>query len=206
MVLGDKDASSNESFSDKMKVLSKRVFSPPVLASLCGMFAGFISIFRGILTGPLTPALEAIGTLGAAYLPAVLLVLAGSLASTSAVPAAPAAPSSASSGPAVAKKSITSRIIEEAKSNQAFATQVMALYLAKFLLIPSFVFALIKFLQVRFPIVAGWLKNDPALYFVLLIQTCMPSAQNLTVILQLQVESVCVCVCERERERENYCI
>jgi auxin efflux carrier family protein len=169
----------------KRKLLMKRVLSPPVLASLTGMALAAIPLFRSLIgsdSGLLNPLYEATDTIGRAYLPAVLLVLAGSLANTSKAVTPAVSPKSV----APEEISFTASLVQKAKDNQAFATQIMAIYLAKFFVVPTIMFAAMKYLKANFPIVNGWLTNDPMLYFVLLLETCMPSAQNLTVILQLQ--------------------
>jgi predicted permease len=55
-------------------------------------------------------------------------------------------------------------------------------------LIPTAGFAIIKALKTRVPALSSIL-SDPILVFVLLLETAMPSAQNSTVILQLQKKS-----------------
>ncbi|CAM9792544.1 unnamed protein product, partial [Discosporangium mesarthrocarpum] len=61
----------------------KRIVSPPVLGCIAGVIAGIVPWFRNVLVwpgAPLSPIFEAIKGLGTAYLPAAILVLAGSLA------------------------------------------------------------------------------------------------------------------------------
>ena len=63
-------------------VLLKRIFSPPILGSLFGLLFGAIPFLRNLFVhsnGILNPIFEAVRTIGSGYLPAVLLVLAGSL-------------------------------------------------------------------------------------------------------------------------------
>jgi predicted permease len=95
-------------------------------------------------------------------LPAVLLVLSGSLI--------PQPPSKEEEEQAPATAGGKLRLVKE----------VGAIFASKFLIMPLIGFALMKT-----PLLAGAAK-DPLLMFVLLLETCMPSAQNLTVILQLQ--------------------
>jgi predicted permease len=51
---------------------------------------------------------------------------------------------------------------------------------------PSISFLLVALLNRHVPAAAQLFRTDPMLLYVLLLETCMPSAQNLTVILQLQ--------------------
>lgn len=159
---------------DKVKArkeLLQRIFSPPVVGSMVGMMVGFTPILRNLIVsthGMLNPIFEAMRTLGAAYLPAVLLVLSGSLS-----PPPTAASSSPSSTPNTALDS-------------KFMLKVVSIYLARFLLMPTIGFGLYKLGVQYIPGARELFKKDPLLLLVLLLETCMPSAQNTTVILQLQ--------------------
>ena len=158
------------------KVVQSRVLSPPVLGSIFGVIVGSLPFLRSIFispTGFLNPIFESMRTLGAGYLPAVLLVLAGSLL-----------PSPDASG-ATEKAATTAN---DSKIDIGYIKQIVAIYLARFLLIPTAGFAIIKALKTRVPALSSIL-SDPILVFVLLLETAMPSAQNSTVILQLQKKS-----------------
>jgi len=160
---------------DQMKALMGRVLSPPVVASLSGLAVGYIPFIRNLLlspTGILNPLLEAMRTLGNAYLPAVLLVLAGSLVPP---PAGPA------DKPVPAEPKVNG-------SRTNFFKKAVAVYASRFLLMPSLGFFLIKTAQAKVPFLANTL-TDKMLVFVLLLETCMPSAQNSTVILSLNGDS-----------------
>ena len=161
----------------KMKELATRVFSPPVLGSLFGMVVGLTPFLRNLFlpaSGLLHPIFEAARSIGAGYLPAVLLVLAGSLS-----PPTPTPEEAAAAAAAAAAKGTS----EEDKLG--FIKQIASIYLSRFVLMPTVGFALIRLLKQYVPSVATLLA-DPVLVFVLLLETCMPSAQNSTVILQLQ--------------------
>lgn len=175
-ILSDDTQSSSETPEEKRKKLFTRIVSPPVVGSVFGMIVGFTAPLRNLVgpTGPLAPVIEAMRTLGAGYLPAVLLVLAGSLASSF-------------NKVSPENDSHSSSIVEKAKANSGYAKQLIATYLAKFLLFPTLMMSIISFsMNNNVPFLGQWLINDPMLQFVLLLESCMPSAQNLTVILQLQ--------------------
>jgi len=159
--------------TEQLKLLQSRILSPPVVASIMGLIVGNIPFIRNLLiptTALLNPAFEAIRTLGSAYLPAVLLVLAGSL-----VPPKPA-PGDAPALPAAPG------------ANLALFKKVVAVYGSRFLLMPTFGFLLVKIAKQKIPFLAKIL-TDPMLVFILLLETCMPSAQNSTVILSLNGDS-----------------
>ena len=161
------------------KELLGRIFSPPVLGSIFGLIVGSVPVIRNLFlpdSGLLNPLFEAARTLGGGYLPAVLLVLAGSL-----LPVTPTAEEAAAA--AKAEKSGVAKSSKE--ETTAFVKLIASIYASRFLLMPTVGFALLAFAKKEFP----WLRSiltDPVLVFVLLLETCMPSAQNSTVVLQLQ--------------------
>ena len=155
---------------EKLSLVLKRVFSPPVMGSLLGLIVGATQLKKLFIpvSGIFHPIFEAARTLGTGYIPAVLLVLAGSLT--------PASKEEEAANPV--------KVVEGADKFD-FVKQVGAIYLARFLLMPTLGFAMLAALKKYVPSMASVL-SDPILVFVLLLQTCMPSAQNSTVILQLQ--------------------
>ena len=160
--------SDESSGKTDFKTLMKRVISPPVLGSIGGLIVGYVPFLRNLLlpaNGLLNPVFEAMRTLGAGYLPAVLLVLAGSLTPTKEEPTPG-----------------TVTVAEE--SPASFVKRAASIYMARFLLMPTVGFGIIKLLRKYFS--TSPLINDAVLMFVFLLETCMPSAQNSTVILQLQ--------------------
>ena len=154
---------------EKMSLLAKRVFSPPVMGSLLGLTVGLSPLKKLFIpvTGLLHPVFEAAKTLGSGYIPAVLLVLAGSLT------------------PPTKEEEAANPTHADTGDKWGFIKQVGAIYMARFLLMPTLGFAMLGALRKYFPVMVPILA-DPILVFVLLLQTCMPSAQNSTVILQLQ--------------------
>lgn len=173
-ILQKKDTSGNIDPAAARKELLKRIFSPPVVASLSGMIVGFVPFLRSLILpgdGVFNVVYEAMRTLGSAYLPAVLLVLAGSLSPSSpSTSAAVAAPASEAKG----------------KIDPQFALKVGFVYLSRFLLMPLIAFSLFRFGSASSPALNALFTKDRLLLFVLLLESCMPSAQNTTVILQLQ--------------------
>lgn len=167
--------------SERRKATLKRIFSPPVLGAMSGLLVGAVPFLRKMFTtpdGPMNPVFESMRTIGTAYLPTVMMVLAGSL-------------SSATNSAAAAKPGSTAAeaLIERSKNNRAFALQVACVYIARFLLMPCAAFALVGLVAKYVPSVHKMFTQDPMLLLVLLLQTCMPSSQNTTVIYQLQKKS-----------------
>jgi auxin efflux carrier family protein len=155
--------------------LLKKILSPPILGAIAGLVFGSIPFLRDLFLPTqsiLNPVYQAMLTIGSAYLPAVLLILAGSLAQ-SAVETQPAAASDdRSANPVFSKENIS------------LLKQIIGIYSARFLLMPLVGFGLVGAIKKYWPQSA--IATDPLLVLVLLLETCMPSAQNSTVILQLQ--------------------
>lgn len=162
------------SSADKRKELFCRVFSPPVVASIIGMVIGFVPILQKLVisnNGILNPIFEAMRTLGAAYLPTVLLVLAGSLSPPPSTPAI---------------SSTTSPHQQNDRIDSQFVTQALSVYAARFALMPIVAFSLYRVASQFIPGLKAFFDKDPLLLMILLLEASMPSAQNTTVILQLQ--------------------
>lgn len=160
--------------AQKRAALIKRIFSPPVVGSLMGLVVGSVPFLRNLIvhkSGLLNPVKEAMRTLGNGYLPAVVLVLAGSL-----FPSEP---------PKATEESVVEAKDKLMGVNKSFLKQIASIYFARFFLLPSAGFFLVKYLQTKIPFLASAL-SDPVLVLVLLIECCMPSAQNSTVIYTLQ--------------------
>ena len=165
-------STSTSPSSSTTRQVMERVFSPPVIASILGVVVGLVPVLRdSIMTdqpqnlGVANLIFESMRTLGSAYLPAVLLVLAGSL-----LPG-PKDPSASSES-------------NQPFDRSSFAKQVFSIYLARFVLMPMLAFAVLPRLQSGLPGIGTLLRNK-ALMLVLLMESCMPSAQNSTVILQV---------------------
>ena len=161
--------------AERRKELVTRVLSPPILGSIAGLAVGACSPLMSMLQtgGILNPLYEALRTLGAGYLPAVLLVLSGSL-----IPSPLSAEEKANSATSLKAPENDSPVTGWGST----AKEVGAIFASRFLLMPFVGFSL---LSGKVPFLAAAVR-DPLLLFILLLETCMPSAQNLTVILQLQ--------------------
>lgn len=145
------------------KVLSflKQVATPPLLGSFFGLALGLIRPARTILMT--SPLFAALATLGAGYGPSAVLILAGSLArpppskSTSSVSTSPSSES---------QNDIPLRIWR----------MVAGISLTRFVCMPVIAMLMVKYGPFRAPFVA----------FALLLESVMPSAQNSTLILNMQ--------------------
>jgi predicted permease len=172
-------------------LLLKRIFSPPVIGSLLGMVVGFVPFLKRHIissSGLFNPIFESMRTLGTAYLPAVLLVLAGSLLqNTSTPPATTPASTTGTTGTAVTPSSPPLPATSPTpSSDDNMIMKLAAVYFARFLLMPVVAFSLYKLAVQWVPGSQALFAKDPLLLLVLLLEACMPSAQNTTVILQLQ--------------------
>lgn len=142
-----------------------RAVSPPIIACVCGLLIGATPPLARLLLpsaagapSPL-PLYRCLENLGRAYSPAALLVLAGSLAA----PCSRERP-------------------RRGELGHRF-THVLAVSVARFVLVPICSFGL---LQAALHV--GLLPPDPLRDFILLLQSCMPSAQNAVLALQVDGE------------------
>lgn len=183
VILSKKDDGSMTK-AQKRKVMLNRILSPPVLASLLGMVVGSNKFLTSLFMpkdGIFHPIFEGMRTLSTGYLPAVLLVLAGSLMTSS------GGGGTVASSRDAGKKSAYMKFKESfgISSGKQFFKQVGALYVCRFILMPMIGFAVFEGLQYVAPGLYTYLKNDPLLLFVVLLETFMPSAQNSVTITQL---------------------
>lgn len=172
------------SAAERRKALLQRIFSPPVVGAILGLLVGAVPFLRKVFIsseGLFNPLFESMRTIGTAYLPTVLVVLAGSLSASGAAKAKAGGDNSKATADSAA-----AAVVERANTSQAFALQVVCIYIARFLLMPSAAFALVGLVAKYLPAVHRIFQKDPLLLLVLLLESCMPSAQNTTVIYQLQ--------------------
>ncbi|CAM9338553.1 unnamed protein product [Scytosiphon promiscuus] len=136
-------------------LVAKKILSPPIVACIAGLVIGLSPPLRWLLVregAPLGPMWAAFSNLTAAYTPAGVLVLAGSLANCPP---------------------------GEWFSRDTQKT-ILAVGMARWLLLPLFTSGLL-FAGVK----RGLVPQDPMLLFVLLMESCMPSAQNSVIMLQV---------------------
>ena len=145
----------------------KSFISPPVMGSILGVVVGSNALLRkSMLTskGILAPLHGAMATFGSAYLPAAILVLAGSL---------------------VKSNDETTKTKKNSSNDSLHPKTVMSLLLSRFILSPLMAMSIVRLLS--------WVNLLPVqnprtlaiLTFTLLMEGCMPPAQNSVIILQL---------------------
>jgi auxin efflux carrier family protein len=176
----------NQSREEKRKVLLKRIFSPPVMASIVGLLVGSNKFLIDLFVptnGIFHSVFESMRTLGAGYLPAVLLVLAGSLVGGPST--APSTPQTTEQALTFKEKYANMKTSLGIKSGRSFFKQFSVVYLCRFLLMPTVAFAGLESLKWLMPALYQYLQSDPLLVFILLLEACMPSAQNSVTIMQL---------------------
>lgn len=158
----DDDDPNERTFATTMRTC----LPPPVAGALAGVVVGLVPPLRTSLVSPdglLHPLFAAMRLLGTAYLPAAVLVLAGSLVG---------------SGGDGDGDGETRR---EPSSDTAVRLPVLLSVLAtRFLLVPGVVFAGLRRLREIAPDL-----TPPVVFFVVLMEACMPPAQNSVIILQL---------------------
>ena len=155
----------------------RRILSPPVLACYAGLLLGSVAPLRDLFVAagaPLRPLMDGAKTFGGGYLPAVVLVLAGAFARRAGEPASLPAGGAAPAGPweAVAAG-------EKRRRQRMLLLGVLAL---RFAVMPMVGVGLVT----AFERVGLLAEQDVVLKFVLLLESCMPSAQNSVVIMQMQ--------------------
>eukprot|EP00186_Timspurckia_oligopyrenoides_P003754 CAMPEP_0182442320 /NCGR_PEP_ID=MMETSP1172-20130603/1239_1 /TAXON_ID=708627 /ORGANISM="Timspurckia oligopyrenoides, Strain CCMP3278" /LENGTH=447 /DNA_ID=CAMNT_0024637095 /DNA_START=151 /DNA_END=1494 /DNA_ORIENTATION=+ len=151
---------------ERMRALMKspiwaRIFAPPIIGALAGLVFGSVPFLRNLVfakDAPLGAVVDALKTLGSAYTPCAVLVLAGSLAT-------PQKSASSSSSAAVS----WSRIM-----------QIAGICIVRFIFMPIFALG-----TLRTTALLGILL-DPMQKFTILMESIMPSAQNSVLILQLE--------------------
>jgi predicted permease len=142
----------------------KQFLSPPVIGSIGGLIIGATPALRQtFLQGFAYPLYSALHTLGTAYLPAALLVLAGSLAS---------------------KKAKTTAAEEQQQPGMS-ARSIATIAFSPFVLAPCWALACWWGLGHLGLLGAANSQSRAILSFVILMEGCMPPAQNSVILLQL---------------------
>ena len=148
----------------------KRFFSPPVMGAALGLIAGSVPLFRNSFMGKnglLVPLFGAIKTLGTAYLPAALLVLAGSLV-----------------GSKNKSKAAASGDDQEDGTRLKLRT-ILSILFARHILAPLGGMATIQLLGATGLLPAIGSRARSVVTFAIMIEACMPPAQNTVVMLTL---------------------
>ena len=169
MIGEDKDASSESSNSFRTILCGlKRLFPPPVMGVFLGLITaltplrGFF-LASGSAKAPLAVVYNSFQNLGRAANPLALLVLTSSLAL------------------GVVGEYDTTSADPDDKSN--IIRRWACVSVARYILSPFFMVSLLK-VAARFGRI-GSSQADPMLWFVLILQSCMPSAQNSVLMLQV---------------------
>lgn len=165
-LLGDTAKSGNGSTAFLSKARS--VFSPPVTGVSIGLILALIPSIRKLVMGPLRTTFTSFETFGRAASPLSLLVLTSSLALNVGV-GGNSAPDKAGG--------------RSADIDSAFVRQWMCVALTRFVISPLVVFGLLQGL-LRVGLIPD-ATVDPILWFISILQGCMPSAQNLVLMLQV---------------------
>ena len=170
LILGTSNVESNSIGQGPMARLlkqSQQFLSPPVVGSILGIIVGANTSLRALfMKGLAYPLYGAVSTIGTAYLPAALLVLAGSVAS-------------------VKPKNVHDMAVQEQQQEELSVRSIATIAFARFVLAPcsalACVFGLNR-LQLLGPV------GTPVraiLSFVILMEGCMPPAQSSVVLLQI---------------------
>ena len=170
-VLGTDSLSSSSTNGGVVKQL-KSFISPPVMGSILGVIVGSNAFLRKLMLtskGILAPLHGAMSTFGSAYLPAAILVLAGSL---------------------VTKAKTSSNNDRNDDSSQTSSSSlhpktIMTLLVSRFLLSPLMAISVVRLLSWTNLLPMQNPRTLAILTFTLLMEGCMPPAQNSVIILQL---------------------
>ena len=172
IILGSYNKSEDDvldSTSQWKKKLRDRVvliLSPPVVGSLLGLIVGSHMTLRNLFfqpSGLFHPLFSATKSFGHAYLPAALLVLAGSLVGNN------------------TKNTVS---ITSSNTNTIQSKTVITLLLSRFILSPLVALATLRFLTFL-NVLPSHPRSLAIVTYTILCEGCMPPAQNSVVMLQL---------------------
>lgn len=170
--LNDDTNDSNSGVVGKIKSL----LSPPVVGSIMGIMIGSNAFLRNMLVAPGAPLASVFGalrTFGVAYLPSAILVLAGSL---------------------MKKKESGELSLEGAKesseqsSSSVHPKTIISLLFSRFILSPILALSTVKLLSLFHLMPVNNARTLAIVTFTLLMEGCMPPAQNSVIMLQLAQE------------------
>lgn len=176
----------------------KRFCNPPVVGSLLGLLVGACVPVRNAMLRPdgaLVPLFLSMKTLGSAYLPAAVLVLAGSLAGSGinqefdeAGNKIREAGDKLNEAAEKIGDALTNRDEDDEQSSTSTGSKrsIAAIVFGRFLLAPIGAFASLKILNALKVLPPVGSRARAVVSFVILMEGCMPPAQNSVIMLQLQ--------------------
>ena len=170
-MLGTYEKSGETQDSGGVVAELKRFFSPPVTGAALGLIAGSVPLFRNSFMGKnglLVPLFGATKTLGTAYLPAALLVLAGSLV-----------------GSKDKSKTAATTSDDQKDGTRLKLRTILSILFARHILAPLGGIATIQLLGATGLLPAIGSRARSVVTFAIMIEACMPPAQNTVVMLTL---------------------
>jgi len=177
-------AAASTSAASKIVKQAKEILSPPVIGSILGVIVGSVPFLQKSMvarTGFAAPLYGALTTLGTAYLPAALLVLAGSLVG-----------SSGGGAKGDAKQPDKNAVNGDGQSSTSVSSAspspkaIFSIFFSRFLMAPLLSFGLLNALASLGLLGPAGTRPRAVVSFVLLMEGCMPPAQNSVIMLQLE--------------------
>lgn len=169
--LAEKNDTDKQNFFTVIATQVKAFLSPPVIGSIMGVIIGSTPILRNALMKPgaaLFPIFGSLKTFGVAYLPSAILVLAGSL---------------------VKKQDGTKpQASSKTPSSSLSPKTILSILASRFVLSPFLALTSVKLMTIFGLMPADNARTLAVLTFTLLMEGCMPPAQNSVIMLQLANE------------------
>lgn len=165
----------------------RKILSPPVIGSILGVIIGGLPLCRNLFFrgGILSPLWGSMQTLGTAYLPAALLVLAGSLVGPGSNNNNNNNKKAASNPTTAADTNGVNGDVSNVSTNPS-ARAVASIFLSRFLLAPLLSFGLLQTLSGLGLLGPVGTRARAIVTYVLLCEGCMPPNQNSVIMLQLE--------------------
>lgn len=161
--VNDKNNLKKKKKSFDIALLLKRILTPPLVASLLGLLIGLFTPVRTVLVP--SPLFAALKTLASGYGPTAVLILAGSLRPK---------PKTADDDNNDKRPQISSN-----KKDLRISRMVFGISATRFMLMPIIAFLMVKYGPFKSQFIA----------LAVLLESVMPSAQNSTLILNLEGQS-----------------
>lgn len=158
---------------EKVVVEVKKILSPPVIGSILGVLVGSVPMLQQFFFGGWgKPLYGALYTLGTAYLPAAILVLAGSLVGSS----------------NSSKATVDGNAVNGDKPSSTLPSMkaIVSIFVSRFMLAPLLSLGLLQGLVSLGLLGPAGTRARAVVSFVLLMEGCMPPAQNSVIMLQLE--------------------